>query len=156
MQSPSINGKATGTKSTFKRVCSVTTNIRATPEAIWSILTNAAAITKWNSTILSFEGRIALNEKITLKSIADPKRTFNLKITEFNAPRKMVWSAGAAPMFTGIRTYTLTPNADGTTEFSMSEVIAGLLLPILGASLPDFGPMFEQFAADLKREAEKV
>lgn len=151
MQSPAVSSRAT-----FRRTCSVSIPIRATPDAIWSILTNGAKITQWNSTILYFEGRIAPDEKITLKSIADPKRTFNLKVTEFNAPRKMVWSAGAAPMFTGVRTYTLTPKADGTTEFTMSEVIAGLLLPILGASLPDFGPMFEQFAGDLKREAEKV
>lgn len=151
MQSPAVS-----TRAAFRRTCSVSTLIRATPDTIWSILTNGAKITQWNSTILHFEGRIAPDEKITLKSIADPKRTFNLKVTTFNAPRSMVWSAGAAPMFTGIRTYTLTPKADGTTEFTMSEVIAGVLLPILGASLPDFGPMFEQFAADLKREAEKV
>jgi hypothetical protein len=67
----------------------------------------------------------------------------------------MVWSDGFAPMFRGVRTYTLTENADGTTGFSMREVFSGLMLPMIRGSLPDFGPPFEQFAADLKCEAER-
>ncbi len=105
--------------------------------------------------MISLEGRIALNEKVTLKSISSPDRTFNLKITELTPPTKMVWEDGFAPMFKGVRTYMLTGNADGTTNFSMKEVISGLMLPMIGGSLPDFKPTFEQYAADLKREAEK-
>ena len=148
-------GKASSSKSTFSRVCSVSTNIRAKPEVIWGLLTNAANIPKWNSTVISVEGNIKLGEKIALKSISDPKRTFNLKVDEFNPPNKLVWSDGAAPMFRGVRTYTLTPKSDGTTDFNMTEVISGLLLLMIGGSLPDFKPVFEQYAADLKREAEK-
>jgi hypothetical protein len=36
----------------------------------------------------------------------------------------------------------------------MVEVFRGLMLPMIKGSLPDFGPPFEQYAADLKREAE--
>ena len=32
----------------------------------------------------------------------------------------------------------------------------GIMLPMIEGSLPDFGPPFEQYAADLKREAERV
>jgi hypothetical protein len=67
----------------------------------------------------------------------------------------MVWSDGRAPMFTGVRTFTLTPKADGSTDFSMAEVYSGLMLPMIARSLPDFGPTFEQYASDLKREAEQ-
>jgi hypothetical protein len=68
----------------------------------------------------------------------------------------MVWSDGAAPMFKGVRTYTLTPRSDGTTEFSMVEVFRGLMLPMIKRSLPDFAPAFATYAEDLKREAEKA
>lgn len=91
-----------------------------------------------------------------LKSTSSPDRTFNLKVTELTSPSKIVWQDGFAPMFKGIRTYTLRPKGDGTTDFSMIEVISGLVLPMIGGSLPDFRPTFEQYAADLKREAEKV
>src|SRR5262245_41671639 len=149
------NGKATDSKSTFKRECTVSITIKEKPEKIWALLTNAANIPKWNSTVISLEGRIALNEKIALKSISSPDRIFNLKVTTLTPPTKLVWEDGAAPMFKGVRTYLLTPNADGTTDFNMQEVISGLMLPMIGGSLPDFKPTFEQYAADLKREAEK-
>ena len=49
----------------------------------------------------------------------------------------------------------VVPAADGTTDFNMTEVISGQLLLMIGGSLPDFKPPFEQYAADLKRDAEK-
>jgi len=147
--------KATKTKSTFRMECAVNTNINSSPEKIWNILTNAAKYVQWNSTIISLEGKIALGEKIKLKVKLDPKRTFNLKISEFSTPVKMVWEDGMAPMFKGVRTYTLVKNDDGTTGFTMSEVFSGLMLPMIAGSLPDFAPAFEQFALDLKKEAEK-
>jgi hypothetical protein len=67
----------------------------------------------------------------------------------------MVWRDGMAPMFTGVRTFTLTPNADGSTDFRMAEVYSGLMLPMIAGSLPDFRPTFEQYASDLKRAAER-
>jgi hypothetical protein len=36
----------------------------------------------------------------------------------------------------------------------MREVLGGLMLPMIRRSLPDFGPPFEKYAADLKRAAE--
>jgi len=67
-----------------------------------------------------------------------------------------VWSDGFAPMFKGVRTFTLAPNPDGSTAFSMVEVLSGVMLPMIKGSLPDFGPTFEAYAADLKREAERT
>jgi hypothetical protein len=32
----------------------------------------------------------------------------------------------------------------------------GLMLPMIGGWLPDFGPIFERYAADLKVEAERT
>lgn len=59
-------------------------------------------------------------------------------------------------MFKGVRTYTLEPKAEGSTDFTMSEVYTGLMLPMIAGSLPDFRPAFEQYVADLKREAERA
>lgn len=78
------------------------------------------------------------------------------KVAKLIPETTMVWSDGFAPMFKGIRTFTLSPQADGSTDFSMREVFSGVMLPMIAGSLPDFGPAFEQYAADLKREAEKA
>jgi len=67
----------------------------------------------------------------------------------------MVWKDGFAPMFSGVRTFSLTPKSDGTTDFSMIEVFKGIMLPLIKGSLPDFKPNFEQYALDLKAAAEK-
>ena len=67
----------------------------------------------------------------------------------------MVWRDGAAPMFQGVRTYVLKPKSDGSTDFLMQEMFSGLMLPMIVKSLPDFGPTFETYAQDLKREAER-
>jgi uncharacterized protein YndB with AHSA1/START domain len=141
-------------RSTFKMKCGVRVEIRAQPEKIWSLLTDAAAFPRWNSTVSSIEGKIALGEKIKLKVPIAPKRTFKLKVSEFEPAKRMVWRDGAAPMFQGVRTYTLTPREDGAIDFAMEEVFSGLMLPMIAGSLPDFGPAFEQYAADLKRAAE--
>ena len=65
----------------------------------------------------------------------------------------MVWSDGNF-IFRGVRTYTLTSKSDGSTDFTMSEVFTGAMLPMIAGSLPDFAPEFEKYAADLKRSAE--
>ena len=48
----------------------------------------------------------------------------------------MIWSDGMAPMFKGVRTFTLTPKADGSTEFSMREEFSGLMLPMIKRLAP--------------------
>lgn len=151
----STTGSATKTKSTFRMDCAVSINIQAPPDRIWKLLTTAGDFPRWNSTVKSIEGKIALGETVKLKATIAPERTFTLKVNEFVPNQRLVWSDGMAPMFKGVRTYTLTPQANGSTDFTMVEVFSGIMLPMIAGSLPDFGPSFEQYAADLKRAAEQ-
>lgn len=146
--------EVTKEKSTFRRSVAVAVRIDAKPDRVWSLLTNAEDFPRWNSTITSMEGTIAVGEKVSLKVPIAPDRTFNLKVVEMVPEQKMVWADGFAPMFRGVRTWTLSEGEDGSTSFHMAEVMTGLMLPMIGGSLPDFGPPFETYAADLKREAE--
>jgi hypothetical protein len=134
--------------------CAVSVRIRAAPERIWGILTNASDFPRWNSTVTSVEGTIALGQKIRLRVPAAPGRQFKLTVSELEAEKRMVWRDGMLPMFEGVRTYTLLPAADGSTVFSMVEVFRGAMLPMIAGSLPDVGSSFERYAADLKKEAE--
>lgn len=38
--------------------------IRAAPETVWKVLTDATAYADWNPEIIGIEGRMALNERI--------------------------------------------------------------------------------------------
>jgi hypothetical protein len=143
------------TETTFRMSCAITCRIAASPDRIWALLTDAGGFPRWNSTVTSIGGTIALGETLELKVPTAPTRTFKPRVTALEPGKSMVWSDGMAPMFKGVRTYALTPRADGSTDFSMTEVFSGVMLPMIKGSLPDFGPVFETYAADLKREAER-
>jgi len=149
-----LTGRANKSKTTFRMEYAVGSNIKAAPNRIWALLTNAKDFPRWNSTVQNIEGAIAAGQKIKLYVKVAPGRAFKLTVSEFVPDQRMVWSDGNF-MFRGMRTYTLTPKADGSTDFSMAEVFSGAMLPLIAGSLPDFGPEFEKYAADLKREAEK-
>jgi len=59
-------------------------------------------------------------------------------------------------LFTGTRTFTVTPQPDGGTAFAMSEEFGGLLASLITRSIPDLQPAFDAFAGDLKRQAESA
>lgn len=155
MTTDTADGRARKKAETFRMECGVSINIQAQPEKIWSLLTSAAEFPKWNSTVESIEGQIALGQKIRLRVPIAPKRVFKLSVSAFEPARRMVWQDGAAPMFKGVRTFTLSPRENGAVDFSMVEVFSGLMLPLIRGALPDFAPSFEQYAADLKRAAEQ-
>ena len=95
-----------------------TSTIAAPPDRVWALLTDAASYPTWNPTVVKIDGTIAAGQKIKLVSTLDPKRTFKLKVAEIDAPRRMVWSSGMPlGLFTGRRTFTLTPRTDGGTDF---------------------------------------
>lgn len=144
------NGKAVTTKTMFSRETAVSINIQADPTIIWSLLTNAADFARWNSTIISLDGNIQVGETLQLKSTLDESRTFKLKVKELAPERRLVWGDSQ-----GSRVYTLTQN-DGGVTFSMVEKIGGVLFPLFSRFIPPFDESFEQFAADLKREAETI
>jgi uncharacterized protein YndB with AHSA1/START domain len=50
--------KPTQTRSTFRMECATTIDVRATPERIWSLLTNAADFPRWSSTVTRLTGAI--------------------------------------------------------------------------------------------------
>ena len=147
------NGTATEEKRAFRQAVSVAIGIKAKPEKIWALLTNAADVPRWNSTVTQIEGRIAPGEQLKLK-VPISNRTFKVKVDTFEPHARLVWSDGS-PVFRGVRTYTLAPNPDGSTTFAMEEVFTGFMLPLIARSLPDFKPVFERYAADLKKEAER-
>lgn len=151
MTNMASDGKAVTRKKVFSRETAVRIDIQANKSIIWALLTNAEDYSRWNSTILSIEGDIAKGEKIKLKSVLDPKRTFKLKVKEFEAENRLVWGDAM-----GKRTYTLKTVGDELTNFMMTEKIGGPMFPLFAKMIPPFDQSFEKFAKDLKKEAEFI
>ena len=133
------------------------TTITATPERIWSILTDGAAYPEWEPNTERIDGQIAPGEKLTAWSQLSPGRAFPVKVTEFVPNQKMTWSGGMPlGLFTGERSFVLTPRGEGATEFTLREVFTGPLLGLMSRTLPDLNTAFAQFAASLKGRAEQT
>jgi hypothetical protein len=97
---------------------------------------------------------LVLGGTVSMKVPEAPTRTFRVRVTRFVPGEEMEWSDGNF-LFKGVRTYNLTPVApSGTTRFTMREVFTGWMLPMIAGQLPDFGPIFERYALDLKAAAE--
>ncbi len=130
--------------------------INASADRIWAILVDGQRYPDWDSGVLSVDGRIAPGETIKVVSGVNPGRTFPVKVTEFDANRKMTWSGGMPlGLFKGVRTFSLAPTTGGTTRFNLREEYTGPLLAMMWRSMPDLGPSFAQFATGLKERAEK-
>jgi hypothetical protein len=136
-------------------LCSVEINIQASAQSIWSLLTDAQGFPRWNSTVTGIEGEIREGQRLRVH-VPGTSRAFAPKVSGVVANQRMIWTGGFSPMFKGVRIFELRPGKDGSTDFSMQERFSGLMLPFVQGSLPDFGPIFERYASDLKRAAEQT
>jgi hypothetical protein len=131
------------------------TTIDATPERVWEILADTASWSDWDSGVVGVEGEPGEGNRVKITSELNPKRAYPVKITEFEPNRRMAWRGGVPlGLFKGVRTYTLTPEAEGRTRFDIREEFTGPLLPLIWRTLPDMNDSFRQFANGLKQRAE--
>jgi hypothetical protein len=138
------------------KVFSASTTIHASPERLWSILTDAAGYAEWDPYAIRIEGTIADGETITAYTKLSPKRAFPVKVGDFQPNRCMTWTGGLPlGLFKGVRSFNLTPVPAGV-DFSVREEFSGPLLPLFAGSLPDMTEPFQAFVAGLKARAEHV
>jgi len=128
--------------------------IAASPDAVWSIITDPKMLAEGGFGIIRIEGAIAPGASIKLWSEGAPKRAFPLKVSVFEPARRMVWEGGMPfGLFRGVRTFSLAPQGNAT-QFTMRETFSGLMLPLIARSMPDLAPSFAKFGDGLKRLAE--
>ncbi|HTQ75646.1 MAG TPA: SRPBCC domain-containing protein [Burkholderiales bacterium] len=145
----------TRNRSMLSMTCAVRVDIEAKPEAVWRLLTDAKGFPRWNSTITGIDGQIREGERIRLH-VPGTKRTFTPTVSGVVENERMTWADGIAPVFRGVRTFALKPRGGATTEFLMEERFSGVIFALVRGVMPDFRPIFEAFAGDLKREAERI
>jgi uncharacterized protein YndB with AHSA1/START domain len=128
--------------------------IAADPDQVWSVLADGGGWSSWNSGVAAVDGRLAPGETVRIHSEAAPGRTFPVRVTEFDAPHRLVLTGGMPlGLFRGVRTYSVTPDGSGTL-FRMREEYTGPLLGLIWRSMPDLQGSFDQFVAGLKERVE--
>ncbi len=136
---------------------SATTTIRASKERIWQILTDAPNFPKWEPGVIRIEGKIADGEKIVAYNKISPNRAFPARVAVLAPGQKMTWTGGMPfGLFTGVRSFTLTPKSDDSVEFTLREEFSGPLLPLIGRTIPDMTDSFQNFVNGLKKYAEQA
>jgi len=134
--------------------CKVEIRIRANAERVWALLTHAGGYPRWNSTITRVDGHIREGQRLRLYLLGTT-RTFTPLVSGVAPQRGMTWSDGVPAVFRGVRTFRLVQRPDGSTDFEMQERFSGLVFALVKRAMPDFGPIFERFAVDLRCEAEQ-
>jgi hypothetical protein len=132
--------------------CRVSVNILATAKIVWGLLTDTKGFSRWNSTVTGIDGEIREGERLKLR-VPGTSRTFTPTVS---GERGMIWSDGIAGIFKGVRTFELKARDDASTDFVMQERFSGVMFALTKGMLPDFGPIFEAYAGDLGREAERI
>ncbi len=128
--------------------------IAATPDAVWSVLTNPERLADGTFSILKIEGEITDGKQIALWSEVDPKRRFALTVRDVRPGASMIWESGMPlGLFKGSRRFTVAPDAGGT-RFRMREDYTGPLAGLMFKVIPDLQPSFETFGDGLKAAAE--
>ena len=138
---------------------STTTTIRARPEAVWAILTDAPGYAKWNPEINRVDGQIALGRKIKAHVVLHGGKVqpVTVRVTELEPVRRVVWTGGLPlGLFTGRRTFSLTPRDGWVVEFTMHLQFSGPLSGPIARSLGDHQLDIDAFAAGLKKWAERA
>jgi uncharacterized protein YndB with AHSA1/START domain len=128
--------------------------IDASPEKVWAVLANSAGWSQWDSGVDGVDGVLAPGKRVTIHSTVAPGRAFPVRVTRFEPGEYLELTGGLpAGLFRGVRTYRLRREGS-TTGLSMREVYSGPLSGLVGRSIPDLQPSFEQFVRGLKRRVE--
>ncbi|AEE52047.1 SRPBCC domain-containing protein [Haliscomenobacter hydrossis] len=133
--------------------------IEATPEKIWSILTDFTNHPKWNPFIKSIRGEKKIGEKLTV-SIESPGgngMTFQPIVTSFKENVEFRWKGklGLRGIFDGEHYFQLIRQENNRTKLIHGEQFSGILVPLMGKALDKTKDGFELMNRSLKIESEK-
>ena len=113
--------------------------IKASPEKVWSILTDFDDYPNWNPFIKSIKGEVAVGNIITAR-IEPPEAsgmTFKPEVLAFVPNKELRWIGHLlfAGLFDGEHSFELIDNKNGTTTFKQNEIFNGILVPLFKKSL---------------------
>lgn len=135
--------------------------ISATPDKVWSVLTDFENHPKWNPFIKSITGEVKVGNQITV-SMAPPNgkgMTFKPRVLVFDQNKEFRWIGKLIfkGLFDGEHKFELIDNRNGTTTFIHSENFKGLLVGLFKDQLENNTKKgFELMNESLKKRVEEM
>ncbi|MFK8102600.1 MAG: SRPBCC family protein [Saprospiraceae bacterium] len=139
----------------FQAKISTQIQIKASPGAVWDVLTNFQEYPNWNPFLTEVSGTLAKGE--SLKINAGGMR-FKPKILRLETSRELQWLGHLffTGLFDGTHHFLLNENSDGSTQFIHCENFSGILIPLFrGKLLRDTKNNFEKMNRALKNLVEQ-
>ncbi|RSM74895.1 SRPBCC domain-containing protein [Actinoplanes sp. ATCC 53533] len=114
--------------------------IDATPEQVWSVLTDLPAYEEWNPFIVSSSGTVAVGATLTnTMRDATGEMTFTPTLLAVTPGRELRWLGKLGPggVFDGEHAFLIEPVDGGRVRLSQTETFSGVAVPFFRGRLHD-------------------
>ena len=127
--------------------------INARSATVWDVITDAGNFPVWESGVTEIHGEIRNGSVIRIRTASGGKRVFRLRVQQMPG-EVMTWKGGIPlGLFTGLRTFRLTPQGP-LTLLSVREEFTGPLVSALWKRMPDLQPELDAYLKAAKARAE--
>ena len=132
--------------------------IEATPEKVWSVLTNFEDHPRWNPFIKSIKREKVAGKKhvVSIKPPDGGGMTFKPVVLKFDPPREFRWKGklGIKGIFDGEHYFILEEAVANQTRFIHGENFSGILVALMKGMLNKTRDGFILMNESLKKECE--
>jgi hypothetical protein len=134
--------------------------IDAPPERVWEVLTDFRAYPVWNPFIPFAQGRPRKDARleVVIHMPGGRGRKLKPKVVEAIENRALRWQGrlGLPRLFDGEHAFQIEPLDNDRSRFTQSEVLSGLLVPLLGHTMERrLRTGFDRMNRALKLRAER-
>jgi hypothetical protein len=130
-------------------VLRVTTEVDASPDQVWQVLTDRTSYPEWNPFIVSSTGELKTGAKITnvLRDSSGSETTFTPELLAVEPGRELRWigKVGFGGIFDGEHSFRIEPLPGGRSRLIQQETFRGVAVPVTAGWLD--GKIKPQFAA---------
>ena len=130
-------------------VLRVTTEVDASPDQVWQVLTDRTTYPEWNPFIVSSTGDLKTGAKITnvLRDTSGKETTFTPELLAVEPGRELRWIGKVPPgwIFDGEHSFRIEALPDGRSRLIQQETFRGVAVPVMTGWLDD--KIKPQFAA---------
>ena len=143
--------------STYEMNASI--EIAASPERIWSVLTDFQKFSRWNPFIRAVTGKLEAGSSLSIDIAPPGKRNmrFHPKVIEVQFNRRLRWQGKliVPGMLDSEHYFDIECQNETDVTFSQGESFTGLLVPFVRSTLAATKIGFEKMNSALKLRAEQ-
>ena len=135
---------------------SAATEIAASPQQVWAVLTDLASYPEWNPLFREASGQLTAGARVTLKSVHPASgrlMTVKVKVLAAEPATELRWASSLPGIITGEHSFTLTAAGNGT-RLVQTETYRGLLARMSAKTLSATQAAFQALNQAIKQRAE--